>query len=524
MNWYLFYEHLDHLREVATGLFCDIERTLVSLRAPRRWSRQPSFAEQIGKKLDGLLDEVESLRGKLLTTLSMGDALSIPGDEQWAVRCMKDKAKLQLHLQEYATLSEVIAQRWPQLDGADLNVMNDNQQDLAGRGMLFRAADAVTLDYWDQIYGREWIKKQAAWPPLTLFTGQRSYAVNIRHQVVYIPIPDLYRTRMWPALAHEIAHGKVDSLFRVDHAETSVLGRFVQKTGAAYEPSDLKLTNPDRLRALVRDGSVQTVRRMVQHYSREVDKIEEIHKRILKGKVPDDSRAIASQQFNELLADSIAVSIAGPAFLLAFLSLSIGDVSTLFAYQENKDEARVDEYAREWAAKMDHPPEIVRIRSIARTLQAIGTDTLLPSGYLEQYYTAYEARWAKAKYDVFVDVLEEWQGFDESCEEALREITHWLVAGRRFDHSDVKMLESDIDPAAVCGREPDWRPSHLINLGWKKRVDVARNARAVLNSAGRESDVMSAIHGPNIGMFGSLIHGMVVWGDRQLSLLSENRK
>jgi hypothetical protein len=67
----------------------------------------------------------------------------------------------------------------------------------------YNAVDALTFELVERILGAEWIREEK-YSPICLF--ELEYAINTGSFIISVPYYDSYRSRFWPALAHETGH------------------------------------------------------------------------------------------------------------------------------------------------------------------------------------------------------------------------------------------------------------------------------------------------------------------------------
>jgi hypothetical protein len=119
------------------------------------------------------------------------------------------KQKVQAVLLEFIRLQNVLTQR---ISGIGLMSFTDFQPiqgiEYSNMAKAYNAVDALTFELVERILGKDWIKNKN-YSPICLFDME--YAVDLLSYAISVPYYDNYRSRFWPALAHEVSHVFVDS-------------------------------------------------------------------------------------------------------------------------------------------------------------------------------------------------------------------------------------------------------------------------------------------------------------------------
>lgn len=518
MSWFAYAEHIEQLREAVRLLQCDVSRCRATVDAPTRWPRKPPFSGRISNRLGDLLADVETLGWLLDFILESSDPTKFGEGGLLPPLLATYRQELRNHSRNYSVLNDIVNQRFPQEDTPDWHAFLDQQRDLRGCGMLHRAADAVTLDYWIQIYGERWVASKLAWPPLTLFTARRGYGVDVRNSVVFIPNTDLYRARLWPHLAHEIAHTKIDLLFSPSPRHPGLCSQVAMlrnKSDIDSWPPHLRTLAID----LFGDNASAVVASVSVAYGELLEAVRSVHRRILADASQVSGVADADhRQVSELLADAVAVLAAGPPAIFAYLAVSVLDLVPIDS-GEKPDPNAAERLAVDWAVRAAHPPDSVRVHLMAHVLDQQGLRSALPDRMLERYQLGYRYTFERAEYEPFAEALDTWEESRSSIYEASLKVASLLLRGVAFSPSDLEMAEIGFaTPPAQWPQRP-FLPRHVMSMCWLKRLKAWERVR----DAGKtlaEDGLMAFVQGPSAGLFGSMVHRLVRMDDEMVRKVS----
>ena len=556
---FLALEHLDQVRERIGTLIHDVDRMLASLRSPPLWHRGPLFVEALIERLGALRRNLVHDRQIIYGYLDRATerVVAAPHLDQHLMR-------LPIHVsvweRRYALLAGIARQRLTPEDAPDWMAFFDRGADFRALQRLYRAADAVLLGLFEDIFGVEWIRhsfrsgrQKWQWLPLALFSRHRIYSMDNVASVAILPASEIYRVRRWAALAHEIGHLRIHRLFQSRDA-------LYMEEGTSEDP-ERPGTWPDARRATVarllcmspedEEALGTRVREVLNAYARLLETVERVHLAILATQERERCRFVLHHA-HELLADWIGIRVVGPAAALAFLTMSPRDLPRRLFRRAGRDGAEVEEMAlaetragqeqhdaRMWAAGTEHPPDYVRVLLMRRALQDSGLGSLVPLSSLKAYCRGHPLLPSLPRRQYLVH----WLRQRDALAHDLRILSRYLVACKPFDGAlfqrCIALYDSGRIDASLSGV-----PRIALNLGWIKRASVHRMVfeRADLPPRGLESSeeingyelfacgqqslAFSPLaslgrvwRGPAPGMFGALVHALADYGDERLRRL-----
>lgn len=520
--WLIYFEMLEQMRERVHSLRCDISCSLSEARLRPWWRKEPLLAGHVSKRLEWLKGALQLLNIKLRDIAAETTPEDAETELELASYIAKLEADLTLYEVHYAALADILAQRMANHDGPDWDKLAQHTHDFSDLDILFRAADAVVLGFFIDVFGVKWVTDQVAdgrseplkWFPLALFSSREGYKISPATLIATLPQHDLYRTRMWPSLAHEIGHAKVLALFGLHSGWRGYL--WFRGSESLHQE---QTWSPERAAALARlfpnpaDRTPAALESILKLYTHRVGEIHEIHHCLgVASPPPGDANyapsAVVLGHHHELLADAIAVHVGGPAALLSLLA-QIGWDAWIVRSGDPDSLAR-------WAAGGTHPPAWVRIRFMLDLLtsrraidQSLVDLAIAPyTKHLLQHHNAQERA-----------ALEAWERRMSSLVHGYAALTEKIVACAPFDASWLRVAEgmfaSFSDDVAY-----EWSPRLTLNVGWIKRVRVHSEVRMAADRGLPRDRAMRSAGGPAPGMFPVLSRRLASWAQETLDQLT----
>lgn len=341
---FAFQQFVSHLLNQAVVLAGDAEHLESVLAAQRTWQRDaPAFAMMrrrlrgIARKSKKLELVVAEVRERCTDQNNDHDALGI----QHGRMLVKSATELQQMARQLCDCTRVMQQRSYLEDIPNWVTRHQSVDNPKESQAFFRALEGFVVSLFLDIFGRTWVetkeRQREPWLPLAIVDEE--YSVPTLAHVVNVPRVDLFSSRLWPMLAHEVAHLKVVQLFG------DVTG--IVYTHPKGEPLTAKVEQQLELLS-IRPSDFRDIRGCFEQLANAVD--------------ADAMSAILGQQqvrdlwwyshSIEFLCDAVSAYVMGPATLLSLLTVNQVDPSEI--------SARTREEILETIVGFEHPPTRVR--------------------------------------------------------------------------------------------------------------------------------------------------------------------
>lgn len=316
----------------------NLHRTAVRLRATSLESAPAPEADVAGPKLEGL--EVS--------------------------RWLSYYAPLEAIERQVALVNEVLQQRCSLLEVPDWHLPIEFVQDKSEIHQFYSAIDSVVFSFMERIFGAHWIQSQedegSSWLPLA-FIG-RQYCVHrfdddpgsASFHVAEIPHADLFRSRMWPLLAHEVGHLLIDTLNRLGHRD-----RLDNATAARWQATKCAL---DELKNVINEEVIGKIALLRDDLSW----------------ITDAYHGVAEAWGIEFVCDCIGMWCAGPAFFLSHLAVigpdtPPGGIDKLEMPDVSRMKSNWDDLQIRTNLRQHHPPNAVRHQILADQIRGEASPT-----------------------------------------------------------------------------------------------------------------------------------------------------
>lgn len=469
--WFALDEHIDQLRERLLSIQRDADHLLAVVSRIPIWQRNSPAYEMMTRALcsvQGFANkvhlEVQGLREEHIDPLDPKEMVKLSRIVSREYRISRAEHRL-------AAYREVIDQRASTRDFWDWVTTPEQTDELSELHGFYNAIDAVLLGFYGDIYGELWIKSEEKakhdWLPVAVLG--HAYSIDFRAFVTYVPRSELLRTRLLASLAHEIAHLKIGELL----SEGGLLRpRGWDPTHEALPESALELIAKDTkkasdLKLLGIDSELSDLRRIAEAFEELATTVAGIHKDILKS--PSSGPATPDWWHDhviEFLCDAISVDVAGPAALLAYLTLH-------YPLCASTDKAIV-----EMGVASRHPPRTVRIQAMAAILRKRGFARFLDECGIDDYVNS--ANCFAANH--WKDCLASWNAGVEIIADAAQDFARMVLpkATESYDFTRLSGLNAALDDTGKLEAAP-MAPRDIVNLVWLKRIRVKE---AMIQQAG----------------------------------------
>lgn len=423
-----------------------------------------------------------ALDAEIIKCFTMAESFVIQDDPKGAeaYRCLLDAWRpLEAMESQVLGIFEILQQRLTLEDGADWHLTADHTEGVAEIHRLYSAIDAVAMSFVSDILGEDWIIRQEragrAWLPLAVVRNEFRVRSSLPGPTfLHLPRADLFRSRLWPVIGHEVAHVLVQELWTAKHKSRSL--------GIAMPPLAIRL---EQHQASLREVICRCV-------------LEPIARVPGLSWVPDAYQDCVHQWIAEFICDAIGAYVAGPAFALAMLSFLGPDIppSRTWSDENVGQDARVQVRL---ALRPAHPSSWIRQTVLAHIMIAMGFgDWLKDCGY-EEIVGRSRSLCVPGKDREWNTCMDGWGAAAPQLAELSLAATKDLLprTTRQFDlamyaeaHSVEAALNRARDPQRlVPGLTSDGIPRIVLNAGWINRLSIAqrvRNCDAELG-AGRNS-------------------------------------
>lgn len=464
--WFTIEEYAEQIRERLGVLSRDADHLSRVLSMSPDWLRGTLAHEMMKRALDEaqIIADKLSLRaeGTLELLLHASNERSMHHLEILA-RKHKTVTSLAARLSAYR---EVVHQRATLADTWDWTINSEQTNELIELQDFYTAIDAVILDFLEQINGGAWIEHQErhARPWLPLVVLGHDYAIRPDTLVTFVPRADLFRARMWPALAHELAHLKVTRLFGEkglffphEHIASPYPGgkKMLNKVAKDHGP-ELQLLGIDPA-----TDNLEDVRNLLEDLATVVF---EAHEETLVGELFKgmDKAVWWPSQVSEFLCDAIGLHVTGPAGVLALMALQ---------YPVPPEKPQTINY--DLAARL-HPPKLIRIWVMQEILiKRRGFQDLMAetgvSDYIDSALDMAPVEWQKA--------IEIWSRRVSRIAGTAAELAEAILPPETrdnpIDFQSVQLLRLALEDGDSEVLE-SVTPCKIVNIPWLKRIIVKK--------------------------------------------------
>lgn len=439
----------------------------------RKWARETPTYEMIDRHLATL--EADSRMWSLLARRAFCllrdrvDGTMTRGREDDLEKLLIGCGRLPRLEDSVATYKDLIVQRATLDQAPDWLHTSLHLDELQQLQDVYCAIDGAILGYYLAIFGQRWIQDQESfrrpWLPICR-VGGGAYRIRLSiAPVTEIPRTDLLTSRRWPLLAHELAHAKIAVLFRkggILWAATKPGG----DQGRRQWLGDVIDRWRDAISALGMTPTVDSLLTLSADWNRWVYAVASVLGDGC-GEHPLDREIgyAALAQAQEILADAIALRVAGPAYLCAFGAFVIFDISRLEG-QSGQDERQQLLEVLTWR----HPPSAVRVLLMLQLLDRWGLGEARERFGVHEY-----VEWVRRgshRYRGLERAIQVWEESIEGLAPGLNSLTDKLIGGNEW-RCDV----AHIGQVSEClrnrgGMGSPYGPGVVLNTGWLKHLEI----------------------------------------------------
>lgn len=375
-----------------------------------------STFKRLENKMSSLQNKIDKLDSYRQTYASISKLENIiDSDYEIAKKFNEVNEELTDVLNEIVKLQNVLSQRTTGL--SHMNFMELSKASQLEYGAFLKnysAVDALSFELVRRILGSNWISNER-YIPISLFDSN-GYGINRDSLIISIPYYDVFRSRFWPAIAHEVAH-----IFAIKHfMGSSEIGKLmVEEIGTLMEA-----LNYDQNKAFF--------------------------------------------QINELTSDIIATCVCPADFFKAATTFPFsGDF-----FRRNSEYIHMPGILPILSRAMSHPPMDVRLvvmKQIVEKLGIVDKDKDLKDfiNFVDMFLERKNLHLSNSSYTF----LRRYR--DLACEFAN---SIWAPLKNNLDY--FKEYEWDSVENALLNPDKNvLSPIQLLNLGWLKRIKVAKENR-----------------------------------------------
>lgn len=309
---------------------------------------------------------------------------------------------------------------------------------------LHRASSCVLLEFFNLIYGHDWLNQADEPPPLVIFDygGYRVYS-DIR--VAIVPISDRYRMRFWVGLGHEAFHEKITTLF--NNLELAILEDkpAIKKLNTIFRGSKIDYEEILKLKIKLTE-KIGVISSYNQRHDSEI--------------IAFQIDKLISNQIQEIFCDIGSILLSGPADFLASCCL--------WAPRYKNPIYGFNIYFAEYA----HPPEYVRLRIMLNVLKENRfpkNDIDLWSSRIEEI-TGYDTKdnpSAVDRYKGYIKII------SENLDSIVSILHELIIETDYFDASDWEKANCDYSDLMTHGEiDNPINAIDVLNMAWLKRQEV----------------------------------------------------
>jgi hypothetical protein len=346
------YEFHAQVRSRQHSIAHDIRRLRALLSHHPPPANQGPVSEMIQRGLQNLATTAARLRAQRMVRDGTGRSGGDDGGLAAASSAAALNAPLEDVERQLSLVTDLLQQRCSLLEVPDWHLPIDFASEAGEVHQFYSAIDAVLLDYVERTFGTEWVMAEeragSQWLPLA-FVGRQYCVHRFDHDpsrrslhVAEVPRADLYRSRMWPLLAHELGHLLIDTLDRLSRSRS-----LSSADAARWNTYQL---NFQHLVGVIRERVLEPISALRPELS----------------SIPREYHDASEAWATEFVCDCIGLWVAGPAFFFSHLSVIGPDVppggAGRVAQSQSGPLTEWEHVQLRAGLRMLHPPTAVRQR------------------------------------------------------------------------------------------------------------------------------------------------------------------